>query len=413
MNIIDIKSELTRDSLKHLKGLISSCGYKLDYGKCLDIDEIFKNKINELLSYNDNDLKEILEINSQNKINNVNTVIVMYYFALYNDTVDILKDLVKEKFKFKNIYGQYELFSLDKDFISHFDKHEFFHLIKKDTREFSNYYKKCYLSYKTNIDGERKTYLIGRLKIINDIIFLNDEVKLDLKEELLKEAKVISLELKSSYINEYNLETRDELTKKFAYIMVTKPNICKRNNLEDDIFHNIVIPDTIMQFGSDVLLNLSYRQKEILNNCFVDKDLECASRLRKILKKYPKYNNRLPLSREVLDNFTDEELNKMSENEVDMYKKAINIHELARVKKLYLEGVTFGIGNVLMTNDLFNALSDEEIINLSPRDKIRIEELYSIRKKIKSSNYGYNLKNEIRKIVNKESIFEMVKKIIS
>lgn len=415
METTDIKNEVTREKLRVIKGLISSCGFKLDYGKCLDIDEIFNLKIKGLLNNNkySNDLLEILKNNSNNGNNNINTILSMYYFSLYNESTEMLNLLVKNGFKFKNHYGQFDLFTLDRNFTDYFNKQDFINLLRTDSREMSIFYRRCFLSYRTNMDGERKSYLITRMKHINDNLFLNDNIDLNLKKELVKEARIIAIELKNSYVNDFDSDLRDKCTKQFVNIINTKPDICKRKNADDDMYHGLLTPEVILLFGKDIILKLTDRQKNILCTCFTEKDLDCANRLKHILKKYPKYSNTLPLTKYVMDNFTDKELYEMNEFEMEMYRRAININELTRVKKLYLSGVIFGEGNVPIVKELFDALSDEDIINLTPKEKLKINELYSFKKRLNSKSDEDILKCDIRNVLKKESFFGKVKKIIS
>ena len=415
MESVEYDEELTRDKLKHLKNDISSCGFKFDYEKSLDVDTIFVKKINGLLNDMEysNDIKSMIETSIYNKKNDVYTVLAMYYFALYNDSVDTLSHLIKNGIKLKNKVFQFELFSIDRSFTCHFKDYELIYLMNGYRDVLSNFYKKCFLSVKTNLVGSRRTVLIGRLKSLNELLFLNSDLSLEEIKKIKKEIKVLSLELKSSYKNEYDDNERYILTEKFANIMRKNPNICKSKNkvnMLGDFYHNLLVPEVIKVFDEDMLLKLGDKQKYIINNCLVERDYDSIKRLKTILDKNINYNNIIPLTIGVRSNFTNEELFKMTEYEMKLYKLADEIGEIPRVKYLYSKGVIFMGNGIPLCKEIFLALDDNDIINITSKNITKINELFK--------RYSLNVDkskiiDEIRKVVQKNSIVEKVKKLIS
>ena len=415
MDTVDYKNIITRDKLKSIKNLISSCGYRFDYNKCLDVDIEFERKINALLnddSYAD-DLKYMLEKSAFNNKNDTETILVMYYFALYNNTVDNMKELVESDFRLKNKYMQYELFSLDKEFIKYFNKEEFLNLFEKCRDEMSIFYKRCFLSVKSNLSGDRKSYIVSRLKKITELLFFNSSLGDEEKNNLIKEVRVLSIELNSNLKHDYDSNEREQLMTDFSKIIRTNPNIAKvrKNKETKEIYYNLLTPDVIMNLGVDVILKLNENQKSIVDRCFIEKDLNCSVRLKHILKKYHDYNNRLPLTKNVLNNFTDEELYNMTEYEINIYSIADSMGMLERVKKLYLQGVIFNSNGLPLTKEVLTSMTDSEILELSSKTISKINDLYR-RNSINFSDKE-DIVYAIKKLTKKGVFAQKVKKLIS
>jgi hypothetical protein len=69
----------------------------------------------------------------------VNNVLILYYFAIYNDTVDLLRNLLKNDYNFIDYYGTINLFPLDKNISSRFSEEKYIELVKTYNYIFENF----------------------------------------------------------------------------------------------------------------------------------------------------------------------------------------------------------------------------------------------------------------------------------
>lgn len=172
-----------------------------------------------------------------------------------------------------------------------------------------------------------------------------------------------------------DLEIKKELENFFSKLISVSSK--KIDNDKHDIsktFRNLLIPDNFLIFGSEMLLNLSYYQREMVNENYNGKNIIPMIKLRDILLKNPDFYTRLHFTEEILNVFSDQEIIDMTPKLERIFSKADNIGYVGRVRNIVL-GAGVELDDKFVDSDFLNALSDEQIKELSVAAKEKIKKV--------------------------------------
>ena len=154
----------------------------LDKDREKEIDKKMLSLLKKLININSN--KNQLEIEKDNNYNSIfmfgdynkeelKSTLVLYYTALYYDSVDLLKDLIKENVQLKGS-NYFNLQYLDKAIYSKFDRKEYINMIKQRGMVFKNFAESIERLKKKKKEQyiERfKNIILSKFDLINEIPF--------------------------------------------------------------------------------------------------------------------------------------------------------------------------------------------------------------------------------------------------
>ena len=199
----------------------------------------------------------------------------------------------------------------------------------------------------------------------------------------------------------------------FSKILQTSPFVCKKKEIDQygrNVYSNILSPYIMEVFGVQGILNLSEKQKQILSQ--IDcRDKKTIYRVKLFMEKNPNYSGNLHFSKDILDVLEDERITDLSPEEENIYNKASSINVTKRVKELGDEGFSFIGKEDILNPTVMKVLSDKEILELTPKEVERIKRLLNDNAHLLELDKDA-IEKEIKKIANRKSIIENMKKRI-
>ena len=145
--MIESREHFIKERLNYIRNSVK-CGVKeFDYSKIFKIDLLIKDELDKMYDTMINNSK----INDKNYVKNCSASqdepkelkkLVLYYYAIYNDNLDLLKKLVEENFKFEDNNGNLNLFALDRNFTKYFNDDELVSILKCSGAECKSFYNK-------------------------------------------------------------------------------------------------------------------------------------------------------------------------------------------------------------------------------------------------------------------------------
>ena len=327
--------------------------------------------------------------------------LVLYYYAIYNDNLDLLKKLVEENFKFEDNNGNLNLFALDRNFTKYFNDDELVSILKCSGAECKSFYNKL-----MNIEGKkinypnRKERLEEYIKLRNKLLF--DYEKISINERLDELASQINIE----FIYQYDESERNKIMSDYVSLMRINPMISKRRNQYEYEFsyRNLVTPSNLEILGVDTLLSLSDYQKDMINRNYNERDTYVAIRMKELIDKKPDFYTRLTLNDEILDNLTNDDIINLTPEMEEIFEKAALTHNVSRIKGLVKKEFCLEENMDFIDNDFLDSLSDEEIMRISLKAKTKIRDILLNKKRIlhKANNNRYVLTKKIKGIAARD-----------
>jgi hypothetical protein len=150
--------------------------------------------------------KKIIDEDDDFYDDDIDLTLNLYYFAIYNDNTQLLKELLEKNYNFIGDFGSVNYFVLDKRITSNFDKDKYFELLRKYNEIFDIFY--------SSTLGDKNC-----LGVINS----------------------------------------------FCNIMNKKPEVVIPENEKDDIYSHLLTCGTLKVIGEDYILNSSDSEREIIN----------------------------------------------------------------------------------------------------------------------------------------------------
>lgn len=233
--------------------------------------------------------------------------IVIKYYAITQDNLDLLKKLEEEDFSFLGLHHVVKFFALDKQLTNKFKEKDFIKYIKKYDTVFEHFY--------------------GTLR------------GLDHKE-------------------------REQYFKDFAEIIKSDPTTLKIGD-NSSINCNFLTRRNIELFGKDYLINTSDKQRNLINTFSFHIDEDSIDKIKELIEKYPDINISFPLYNEMFNDFTIDELGNMSEKNSRIYEAAVKNHIVPRVKELLKERPDFDPPISFIRKEIFRVLDNDTILSLS------------------------------------------------
>ena len=252
--------------INEIKILVRQNKMKIEGDKEKEVDLKLEEVIRELFFENSFNVTKymarIMFPNNNDEIERVISTLTVYYAALYNDNVDLLKELLDKKFYFNSRRYKLNISVLDKRLSSKFERDDYIKLVKCQSDSFNRFYHGL-----SNVN--RKT---------------DDEFYIDKFSNIMKKA----------------LPSLDSEVMKTPFDEVESINIVK----------------ALEYFDEEAILNTSKPQREfIINESYMylkDMNLNDVNRVNNFLRNT---NINLALSQliKLLPNFTDEEILKIDE----------------------------------------------------------------------------------------------------
>ena len=252
--------------INEIKMLVRQNKMKIEGDKEKEVDLKLEGVIRELFFENSFNVTKymarIMFPNNNDEIERVISTLTVYYAALYNDNVDLLKELLDKKFYFNSRRYKLNISVLDKRLSSKFERDDYIKLVKCQSDSFNRFYHGL-----SNVN--RKT---------------DDEFYIDKFSNIMKKA----------------LPSLDSEVMKTPFDEVESINIVK----------------ALEYFDEEAILNTSKSQREfIINESYMylkDMNLNDVNRVNNFLRNT---NINLALSQliKLLPNFTDEEILKIDE----------------------------------------------------------------------------------------------------
>ncbi|MEE3343767.1 MAG: hypothetical protein VZS44_06735 [Bacilli bacterium] len=262
-----------KDLLKEIKLYVRKNGIKLKKEKKTDkkMIEVIKDlcKVNNDESNSKSIMPLVLiPLKTEEDVERVKCTLILFYTALYTDDLKLLNKLYDDEYDFGNRKNNLDLFIFDKRLSKWFEEEEYAKLIENKTELLRNFY--------------------------YSLLFY-DDIKMD----------------------------EDECIKEFATIVKENPNVAdiKKGYFEQrKIMHRVITKKTISYFGSRFLLDITYEQKKnIIDNIYESLNEEEIERIKDLLKD-PNFSlGWYTSTKEILKNFTNEELKMINDIERDLF----------------------------------------------------------------------------------------------
>ena len=248
----------------------------------------------------------------------INSILVRY-FAFIEENIALYNELVEENYLFYEGHNM-KYYALDKTLTSKFKRNEYKRLLLKDEDAINAFY-----SSLRGLDREEKEKYS---KDFSDIIHIDH----------------------------------------------TTLSVGKGSGENISNYH-FLIKRNIEFFGKEFLLGLNKRQREVLNNICFNISYEDSIKIKELFTKYPEYNGSIPLSSEILNTFSLDEINSMSIKDYELYKVALNNGLVDRIREILSLDSSFNCPKAFIREEIFRVLDNSEIIGLSDDAKEKISKI--------------------------------------
>ena len=408
--MIESREHFVKERLDYVRTTVK-CGVKeFDYSKIFKIDLLIKEELDKMYDAKMSNPK------TKDKYYVVNSGIssderkelkklVLYYYAIYNDNLDLLKKLVDEKFKFEDSSGNLHLYALDRNFTKYFNEDELVSILKCSGAECKSFYNKLMNVESKKINyTNRKELLEEYEKLRNKLLFsnLSNTERIYINNRLEEILPKINIEV----FYKYDDSERDKIMSDYVSLMRINPMISKKKNqyIDEFSYRNLVTPSNLEILGVDTLLNLSDYQKDMINRNYDGRDSYSVIRMKELIDKNPDFYTRLTLNDEILNNLTNDEIINLTPEMEEIFEKAALTHNVSRIKGLVKKEFCLEENMDFIDNDFLEALSDDEIIKISLKARTKIRDILLNKKRIlhKANNNRYVLTKKIKGIVARD-----------
>jgi hypothetical protein len=305
----EYKEIYIEDKLQDIRYKIKNEHIKLnDLDKVKKTNQMMMQVLSKLYDEESNkqDIMTIFNIISKddnNKKKDVDKTLVLYYFAIYNDNVSLLRELLGNDYSFDGPFNSINLYALDKNISSKFNKDKYISLLKK----YNNIFRNFYYSIKDDLD---------------------------------------------------NVTVLD----RFANIMRSKPEVIR--GCDNHIYDRLLTKGTLEFFDSDYLKNATDNQKRIINyvSDIYDYKTYDLSYVKILLSEYPQFNKSFYVG--LIPYFSVDELASMSEEDTKIFGEASFNNLVPRLLEIKSINPNFTCPLGFINIRIFNVLSNKEIAHL-------------------------------------------------
>lgn len=276
--------------------------------------------------------------------------LVVKYFAYLEDNIGLYNELIDDGYIFSE-GPKIRFYALDRLVTGNFKRNEYKNLLSKDEEALSSFY------------------------------YSLREIEDDKKEQCAKDFSDI--------------------------VHIDHTTLTVGNNGESGISHyNYLTGKNILLLGKDFLLKIGKEQRNIINNISFNYNEKDALKIKELFTKYPSFNG-IPISIEILHNFSIDEISTMNIKDYVLYKVALKNNLFDRIKQILESNSSFDCPKGFIREEVFRVLTNEEIISLSSdaKDKIANLEIPKI------DNVLVMPIKKIRSIAFKDKIHEKIESI--
>ncbi len=406
MEKVEYNDIVLLEFLDEIKATIRNSGFRLDYDRCFEVDKEMKKVIDDLHD-SDSDIVKLYQKLDRVVDRRASHTLTYYYFAMYNDQLPLLKEILENNIGLFSSDDKFRFYLLDRDFTKYFDRDQYIFLMKYCRDELSNFYHKVFQQVSVG-NNEERIILTRELNDISKELFSNHDLSEKEKNKLEKRLREIAEILKSNHHYKYRYEERDRWCSKVAEVMRLSPFICKKDD-EDAVRdnYNIFSPEVLDLFSVEELTSLNDKEKSTISRYTTSPEI--LKRLKEFFKKYPEFNSSIHLTSDLISMFSDSELASLKEEDVTLYERASSQHVAYRYKKNLSNNPNLREYPHFIQQDVFDALSDEDISNLSRRAISKISNLV-VHSKNFSEEERFHLVRSTVRIAKIDKIIQKVKK---
>ena len=244
--------------------------------------------------------------------------LLLHYYAYTQGNVNFLKKLENINYKFHETPYHYKMFALEKAFTSNFDENEYI-----------------------------------------DLLINNNKVMINFSDSLLHT----------------HGKEREEYIKRFSKIMRENPDIVCSSGNKDKKYEHLLTKRNMDVFGDEFLQNATDAQKQIINGFIFRLNDSIFDKIKTFLEKYPDTIPNVELNPTTIKFFTIEELANLSLKDANLFEIALKRGLGERLRNILLIDHTFVCSNDFISEEIFNVLDDEDIVNLTVEAKKELIEL--------------------------------------
>jgi len=378
------KDYFVRDRLNYIRNYIKTHIPEFDYKKAYEVDLIIKKDIEKLYDKKaQNGMRQYVLNSKVDKSESRELAdIILLYYALYNNNLELLKFLQEKNIIYDSMFS-INLRPLNSRISEFLTPEQLIFLKSKCSLESDSFFSRVMTFSSKKIDYENRKELLDRYNLLRERL-LFDELSSIERETLNRELNIICSKINITCEYKYNDDEKNRLLKQMYTLLAKNYKFAKKK--DGSLYSNLVTPEVLSVFTNDELLKLSNNGKNLIEKNYAAFDTYPLKRIKSILHKCPNYNGTLPLTREILDNLSDDEIINLTQEMEEIYIKALHTHSVARMKGLIQKEFCFEENDMLIDEDLLDALDDEEILKLSSIAKEKIKSILVNKKRIQNSS---------------------------
>ena len=241
-----------------------------------------------------------------------------------------------------------------------------------------------YAIYNDNVDLYRKflneKVSLGTSVFDNKLYLLNKELSNIFKnhKEYFDFIKVCNPAIRRFYASIGNKDTqrRDEYIESFTKIIKSdKRYLYRKKSDQPPIYMNLLIARNIKVFGDDFLKNATYKQKEVINSFNYKISDELLEKVKFLIKKYPNYVIKCELCEEFLSQFKIDEIASMPTNQTLLLNRAAKVGIVPQVLEVFKIKQDFTCPEKMINEKAFSEIPADTMVLLSDNAKKDISKL--------------------------------------
>ena len=411
MNKVEYNDIVFLEKLNDIKTTIRNSGFRIDCDRAYEVDKEIR-KVIDALYDKDSSIADLYHKLDLNINKNTMYTLTCYYFALYQDNLSLLHDMLQKDIGLLDDNERFRFELLDHEFTKYFSRDQYLFLVQYCRDELIRFYHKVFSKVSINHDMEKRKKLLSELNLLSIKLF-STENPISERDRERYESRLLEIsdELKHFYAYHYTEKQRDEYCRKFADIMMLQPFVAKKDEdtgVGKDCY-DILIPELFDEFSVEDYCSMNATQKELLSS-YSNSDL-IIKRLKELFKKYPDYAGKLKLSSDLLKLFTDEDLYHFPLEDIPLYERASSEHISARYKITSEKNPIIKKYPDFIQESIYDALTDSEITGLSECAIQRIGNL-AVNTKMFCEEETYRLKKRSIQIMKLDRFVQKVKKIL-
>ena len=410
MKTVDYSDIVFLDKIREIKATIRNSGFRINHQRAYEVDQKMRKIIDHLFDENSEDtsLVHLYHKLDRNIERSVSGTLLVYYFALYHDNLELLRMFLQEGVALQDENDQFCFPLLDREFTKHFSTDQYMFLVQHCREELLHFYNLAFA--RVRLTQEMSTYktLMKELNQLSAALFSTEHPLTDIEKNKAEERLIeISNALEEMNVYRYSEQERDTLCHQFAEIMTEKPFICKtgkKGDYRDECYYGLLIPDVITLFGVDGVLHFNEFQKKAISEAV---DTKMLQRLKALFDEYPNYSCKMKLTPELLSVFSDEELMSLKEHDIPLFEKAAAEGIPSDFKSVLAQNPKIRMFPAMIQKDIFQSIPVEDLSQLSEQAMHRISHLV-LNSKFYSSDSVYKLQKRSRRVAALDKVYRKI-----